>query len=300
VIITRPRDGKRHPAVIMIGGIGCYSIDAASNQDDPYRQLLYALTRRGFVTMRIEKSGMGDSTGTPCAQVDMQTELDGYVAGLHMLKAKPYVDASRAFIVGHSIGGIVGPLTAAKENVRGILAMETVGIMSWFDYEMINTRRQLKLAGGTPDQIAATLADKEWCARRFLRERQPRAKLIAERAACEDLTRYPASDAYIQQIASQDMPSLWKPLVGVDVAIIYGAADFVTGVEESKPIVDAINALRPGTATYIEIPDMDHYLLQMPNQAASFARVRAEPEPPAQFHPQLAKIVGDWLSAKAG
>src|SRR6185436_19701388 len=102
VIITRPRDERRHPAVLLIGGIGCYSYDAGNDPDNPYRKMLSDLTRRGFVTMRVDKSGMGDSTGAPCAQVDMQNELAGYVAGLKMLKAKPYVDARRAFIVGHS------------------------------------------------------------------------------------------------------------------------------------------------------------------------------------------------------
>jgi alpha/beta superfamily hydrolase len=223
VIITKPRDAGRHPAVLMIGGIGCYSYDAGNNDDDAYRKLLYALTRRGFVTLRIEKSGMGDSTGAPCAEVDMQTELNGYVAGLHMLKAKSYVDAQRAFVVGHSIGGVVGPLAAAKEQVRGILAMETTGL-TWFEYELSNARRQLKLAGIAPD--------------------------------------------------------------------------FVTGAEESKAIVDDVNTVRAGAATYIEIPDMDHYLTQTADQAASLQRLHTQGH--AEFHPRLAQIVGDWLEGKSG
>ena len=136
--------------------------------------------------------------------------------------------------------------------------------------------------------------------RRFLLGRQARAKVVAERADCAEHTNYPASDAYMQQVANQDMPALWQPLTAVDVAVIYGAADFVTGVEESKAIVDIVNAARPGTAVYIEIPDMDHYLVQSPNQAASFARVHTQPPPHASFHPALAKIVGDWLASKTG
>jgi hypothetical protein len=90
---------------------------------------------------------------------------------------------------------------------------------------------------------------------------------------------------------------VWSALKGVDVAVIYGAADYVTGVEESRAIVDIVNAQRPGAGTYIEIPDMDHYLTQTPTQAASFARSHAHGE--ADFHPRLAQIVGDWLAAKA-
>lgn len=299
VIITRPRDDKRHPAVLLIGGIGCYSYDAGNNPDDSYLKLLSSLTQRGFVTMRVEKSGMGDSTGAPCAQVDMQTELAGYVAGLKMLKAKPYVDARRAFIVGHSIGGVVGPLAAAKEPVRGILAMETTGL-TWFEYELINTRRQVKLSGADPASIDATMMEKEWCMHKLLVERAPRAKILAEKPTCEGLIQYPASDAYMQQIAEQNAGAMWSAIKGADVAIIYGAADFVTGAEESKAIVDTVNAGRAGGAVYIEIPDMDHYLTQVASQAASFQRMHSTGLADTAYHPRLNQIVGDWLEAKAG
>jgi len=299
VIITRPRDGKRHPAVLLIGGIGCYSIDAWSNPKDSYLQILSSLTRRGFVTMRVEKSGMGDSTGAPCAQVDMQTEVAGYVAGLKMLKAKPYVDANRAFIIGHSIGGVVGPAAAAKEPVRGILAMETTGL-TWFEYELINTRRQLKLANGNGATIDAQLRAKEWCMHKLLVERTPRAKILGEQPTCAEYMQYPASDAYMQQIAAQNASAVWSGLKGVDVAIIYGASDFVTGAEESKAIVDTVNAARAGAATYVEIPDMDHYLTQVPSQAASFQRMHETGLENTVFHPKLNQIIGDWLEEKAG
>jgi pimeloyl-ACP methyl ester carboxylesterase len=297
VIITKPHDGMRHPALLMIGGIGCYSYDAGTNTDDPYRQLLYPLTRRGFVTMRVEKSGVGDSTGAPCADVDMQTELDGYVAGLHMLKAKDYVDPARAFIIGHSIGGVVGPLAAAKEPVRGILAMETVGL-TWFEYELINSRRQLKLSGAPPAEMGAQMMRKEWCMHRLLIEREPRAQILKAKPECAEEMKYPASDAYMQQVAGQNLAALWTALKGVDVAIVYGAADFVTGAEESKAVVDAVNAVHAGAASYIEIPDMDHYLVLAPSQAAS--RQRLNDGGNGEFHPRLAQIIGDWLAAKAG
>ena len=94
VIVTVPRGGPEgaRPALLLIGGIGDYSIDTPWNPDDPYRRLLAALTRRGFITMRVEKSGVGDSEGPPALTVDMETELAGYGAGLKSLKAWPGVD----------------------------------------------------------------------------------------------------------------------------------------------------------------------------------------------------------------
>jgi uncharacterized protein len=295
-VITKPKGAGRHPAVLLVGGIGCYPIDNPASENEGYRPLITSLTRQGFVTIRVEKSGIGDSTGTPCSEVNLDTEVEGYTAGLRALKKLSYVDAKRTFIVGHSIGGVVGPLVAAQEPVRGLFVLETVGL-TWYEYELINTRRQLKLGGAQPAEIGAAMLVKQWCSHRMLIDRAPRAEILKAKPECAEFMSYPASDAYLQQIAAQNNAGLWAALKGVDVAVLYGAADFVTGVEESKALVDAANAARAGSATYIEIPDMDHFLLQSPNQAAAFQRLQSGGQAP--FHPKLGQIVGDWLKSKS-
>jgi hypothetical protein len=295
-VTVRPKTAGRHPAVLMVTGIGCYPADAPLNEQDGYRQLVNGLARQDFVVMRVEKSGIGDSTGKPCAQVDLETEVDGNVAGLRALKQMPGVDSARVFIVGHSIGGVTGPLVARKETVKGLFVFETLGL-NWFEYELLNTRRQLKLGGETPANIAAQMHLKAWCSHRHLIDRMPRAELLKAKPECADLTVYPTSDAYIQQVAAQNLPDVWAKLKGVDVAVLYGKADFVTGVEESMALVAAANAARAGSATYIELPDLDHFLLQAESQAASFQRLQTGGTP--VFHPKLVTTVADWLKSKS-
>jgi alpha-beta hydrolase superfamily lysophospholipase len=295
-ILTKPRDSRRHPAVVLIGGIGCYSVDQPLNPGDAYRTLLESFTRRGFVTLRVEKSGMGDSTGEACATVNLDTEVKGLVAGLRQLKQQAFVDPTRVFIFGHSIGGVTGPLVASQERVRGLLVLETTGI-SWFEYELINARRQLVLAGTPPAETGAALIDKEWCSHRLLIEREPRETILKTRPACEEHMAYPASDAYVQQVAAQNLEGLWAKLEGTDVGVIYGSADYVTGVAESRAVVDAVNSARPGKGTYIEIADMDHFLTQAKSQKESMAAVQSgKPRP---LHPGLAGIAGEWLTKVA-
>jgi pimeloyl-ACP methyl ester carboxylesterase len=295
-IVTRPRASDRLPAVILAGGLGCYSVDFPLDEKHGYRQLLYGITRAGFVTMRVEKSGMGDSTGKPCAEVDLETEVDGLVAGLRALKKLRGVDPSRIFIFGHSMGGVSGPLAALKEPVKGLFVSETLGI-TWYEYELINTRRQLKLGGETPANIGSQMMQKQWCSHRHLIERAPRAEILKARPDCAEFITYPAADAFMQQVAAQNLPELWLKLKGVDVGVLYGAADFVTGRDESMAIVEAANAVRPGSGEYIELPDMDHFLLQSPSQAASLQRMTSGGA--AVFHPKLVEIVTEWLKSKS-
>ncbi|MGO4389051.1 alpha/beta fold hydrolase [Microvirga sp. 2YAF29] len=293
-IITKPKQDSHKPAVLFVGGIGCYSMDYPFDRETPYRQLIESMSRDGFVTMRVEKSGMGDSEGEACAKVDMQTEVEGYVAGLKDLKTKAYVNPEKVFIVGHSIGGIVGPLIAEREPVRGIAAAATVG-STWFEYELINRRRQLKLESVSPAKIGAQMQLKQWCMHQLLIEKTPRAQILEKRPACAEEMKIPSSDAYLQQIAAIDFADLWTRLKP-DTLLVYGSADFLTSADEHREILDTINAARPGAATFVEIAGMDHSFYRMKDQAESFAIRRDGKE--SEYNPEAGRVIGEWLKSK--
>lgn len=295
-ITTRPPKTANHPAILFVGGIGCYSMESPLDDQEGYRQLLSSLTRQGFVTMRVEKSGMGDSEGPPCATVDLDAETGGYIAGLNELKRKPYVDPDAVFIVGHSIGGIVGPLVAKQVPVRGIVAMETVGT-TWFEYELINRRRQLRLAGTAPEVLGRQMQLKQWCMHRLLIERQAREEILRLRPQCEEEMQIPTADGYLQQIAALDLPALWASLK-VDTLLVYGSADYLTSADEHVAIAEVVNAARSNSASFIEIPDLDHYMTRVASQRESFDRNRSERA--ATFHDGLGPTIGAWLRDRLG
>ena len=76
--------------------------------------------------MRSEKSGVGDSTGTPCRDVDFRSEVSLFTSALKKLKSYDFVDTENVFIFGHSAGGWVAPLVASEEPVKGIVVYGTV------------------------------------------------------------------------------------------------------------------------------------------------------------------------------
>jgi len=60
-------------------GIGCFSQESTDLQG-PDAQLLCGLARAGFVTMRVEKSGMGDSQDSPCAREVLLSDRVAYMS----------------------------------------------------------------------------------------------------------------------------------------------------------------------------------------------------------------------------
>jgi dienelactone hydrolase len=127
-IISRPINAKRPaPAVLFLQGGGCSSVDVPWAVGAPgLFSLIHTIASRGFVTMRVDKPGAGDSEGPPCAETGFREELAGYQAALRALLADPAVDRRRVFLVGVSLGGFFAPLLARDVPLAGISAYGTI------------------------------------------------------------------------------------------------------------------------------------------------------------------------------
>jgi len=296
-LITVPRtpSAARSPAVFFVGGIGCYSVDLPLTAKDSYALLAHDLSAHGFVTMRLEKSGVGDSQGPPCPTVDFDAESHSYALALAQLRANPLVDPKRVYIFGHSIGTVIAPRLAAQQPVAGIIVAEAVA-KNWFEYELINVQRQLQLGGETPAAIDKAVAGKELCMHRLLIEKQPRATILADDPTCADHMMYPASDSYLQEVAALNLADAWTKLT-VPVLVIYGRADFETDEADHARIAAIVNASRPGAATYQVIDDMDHLLTTASSQQASYDAATTGKRLP--YNEALSSTVLKWLDQLA-
>jgi dienelactone hydrolase len=118
--------GKKYPAVLLIQGGGCGSIDTPIGPPIAQPGLMHAIGSQGFITMRVEKSGVGDSQGEPCASIGFSEELAGYRAALKALRSHPRVDPERIYLLGISLGGLFAPLLAADAPLAGISVFGTL------------------------------------------------------------------------------------------------------------------------------------------------------------------------------
>lgn len=295
-IITAPHGLRgRRPAMLLVGGIGCYSIDDPATPD-PYRNVAHDLARRGVVVMRVEKSGMGDSQGPACATVDFEAELASYDAALATLRADRRVDPNQVFVFGHSIGVVHAPILAQRYNPAGVIAADGAGL-TWIEYELINTRRQVELSGASPADTDAVMIAKAQCISRALLAREPVETLFAEQPECAQLVSLPASQAYMIQLAERNPGADWSA-VAAPTLFIYGDSDFLTSAADHERLLAITNAAHPGNATLSIIEDFDHYMVRTESQASSFARVGAG-QAVTEYDPRFSQIVGDWICARA-
>jgi len=294
-LLTVPRSARgRHPAMLIIGGIGCYSIDN-TDATDTYRRLAYDLGRRGIAVMRLDKSGMGDSQGPPCSTVDYHAEERSYEAAAIALRADPHVDPARVFLFGHSIGTIEAPDIAARVPIAGVIAADGFG-RTWVEYEMINTRRQLELIGNTPADVDALMQLKAACMGRALVQNEPMEHILADTPHCRDVVSLPASQAYMHQLTEINVAQVWTSF-NAPALVIYGSNDFITDQADHRRLVDLVNDVHPGAAQLAVMPGMDHYLWHADSQAQSMQRSRDHGF--GEYYADFSTTVGNWICARA-
>jgi uncharacterized protein len=286
---------ERVPAVLMVGGIGCYSIDVAGDSQDPYLRLAHDLSARGLVVMRLEKSGVGDSQGPPCAGVSFLSEMHSYAVALQALGRDPHVDPERVYLLGHSIGSAVIPRLASLPGVAGLIVVDGFG-RNWVEYELWNLRRQLDLGGDGADVVDHKLAEKEICLHRLLIAKEDEGEIENTEPSCKVHNAYPASTLYMQQVAALNIAAPWTK-VAVPVLAIYGTGDFVTARQDHQRIVDIVNAQHPGSATLTTIAGMDHHLDRAgtPQQAYDLRVVRHGAGP---YERGLSVAVAAWICTR--
>jgi alpha-beta hydrolase superfamily lysophospholipase len=295
-LITVPKAATgRRPAVLIVGGIGCFTVDNAADPEDSYMRLAHDLSRKGFVVMRLEKSGVGDSQGPPCLAVDLLTEMHSYEVALAELEGEAHVNRDAVYLFGHSIGTLMVPRIASQSRIAGVIVADGVG-RNWIEYELSNLRRQLELAAEPPAQVDATLAAKEVCMHRLLIAKEDESEIERTHPECKEHNNYPAPASYMQQAASLNIAEPWTK-VSAPLLAIYGTADFVTTEADHRRIASIVNAIHPGAATLMLVPGMDHHfdLAGTPQQAYDL-RVRQRREAP--YDEDLSGVVTGWLCAR--
>ena len=268
VIINKPFKENKMPAMLFVPGYTCSSIDELTN-DHPYKRIIDAYVDAGYTTMRIEKSGLGDSKNTPpCESCDLLDEIENFEVGLKKLKTLPYVDTNQIIIVGHSMGGIIVPAISAKNNVAGVVVYGTTA-KSWFEYQLEMYRVQNALAGMNPIEVEQSVVEQYDLNYRYFVQKESLEEL-AKDAKADSVLRsvwgydgkgkiYDRNAEYWRQI--QDYPHLenWKNTTA-KVLVQFGESDFQAfSKADHQQIVNTVNYFHPGNATLISYPSTDHY-----------------------------------------
>jgi fermentation-respiration switch protein FrsA (DUF1100 family) len=126
--LTMPQGKGPFPAVVLITGSGPQDRDESLLGHKPFLVLSDYLTRHGIAVLRADDRGTAKSTGNfaTATTADFATDTE---AGIAYLKTRPEVDAHKIGLIGHSEGGIIAPMIAARNlDVAFIVMMAGSGV----------------------------------------------------------------------------------------------------------------------------------------------------------------------------
>src|SRR3989441_1638244 len=135
-----------HPAVVFLHGAGSESRYGA-------RFLAEYFTRYGIAALIYDKRGVGKSTGD-WKRSDFSDLAGDAIAGIHLLQKSNEINARKIGIYGHSQGGSIGPLVAARSSDVAFVISGAGGGVAMYQAEINSLTNQVRAKGISGNELA--------------------------------------------------------------------------------------------------------------------------------------------------
>lgn len=125
--ITKPKGDGPFPAVVLVSGSGPQDRNSELFGHKPFLVLADHLTKNGYVVIRYDERGVGQSRGTFKGNTSEDFANDAEDV-FNYIKEKSYTDPKKVGIIGHSEGGLVAAIIAGRNpEVDFIVSMASPG-----------------------------------------------------------------------------------------------------------------------------------------------------------------------------
>ncbi|MFN3228741.1 MAG: alpha/beta hydrolase family protein [Asticcacaulis sp.] len=127
-VFSAPKGKGPFPAVLLVSGSGPHTRDETVADHKIFLVLRDHLTRQGFAVLSYDKRGVGESKGVYDSATSYDFASDA-VAALAALKQQPEVNPRKLGLIGHSEGGLIGPVVASRiQDLAYMVLMAGPGI----------------------------------------------------------------------------------------------------------------------------------------------------------------------------
>jgi pimeloyl-ACP methyl ester carboxylesterase len=118
----------KQPAVVLVGGSGPADRDGVAFGIPILGEIAGAIADAGFIVVRYDKRGIGQSGGR-AESASLADYADDLRAAIKLLSQRKDVDPKRIAVIGHSEGGSVAMVAAAKDKrIAAVGLLATPGV----------------------------------------------------------------------------------------------------------------------------------------------------------------------------
>jgi len=282
--MTTPREtGKlRRPAVILVAGSGSVDRDEVVAEVPIFAQIAAGLADQGFIVLRYDKRGVGQSGGR-AERVTIQDYADDLITTVRWLAKRQDIDPKQIAVAGHSEGGAVAMLAAGREDKISSLILIAAPGMRGADLVLEQQRHTLEQLG---------LSDEERKKKIELQSRIQEA--VVSDQGWESIPkelREQADSAWFRSFLLFDpakvMPDIKQPILiiqgDLDQQVLPHHADQLAALARNRKKAPAVEA--------VHLPGINHLLV--PAKTGDVSEYSSLPD--KRITPAVVKTIGDWL-----
>jgi hypothetical protein len=273
---------KRLPAVVLVGGSGPVDRDGTVAGIPVYGQLAHALADAGFLVLRYDKRGVGQSGGR-IETAGFAEYAEDLRAAVKFVSDRKDVDDKQIAVVGHSEGGAIALVGAARDKRIAALVLLAAPGISGSDLVLAQQKHLL-------DRSNLSDADKQ--ERIDLQKRIHEAAISGKGAeALPANVRRQIDNAEFYSILTHD-PAKILPKVRQPILIVQGGLDTQVDPSNADRLADLARA-RKGAAPVevVRIPGVNHLMVPATTgEVDEYATLKDK-----QISPAVASATVAWL-----
>ena len=147
--LSLPEKEGNFPVVILITGSGPQNRDEEILGHKPFLVIADYLTKNGIAVLRYDDRGIGKSKGDfkTATSADFATDVESAIA---YLKTRKEINQQKIGLIGHSEGGLIAPMVAAKsKDINFIILLAAPGLRG--DKVLLQQQELMAKASGASD-----------------------------------------------------------------------------------------------------------------------------------------------------
>lgn len=258
-IWTSPH-GPTRAVVWLLPSAAWVTQECPLDPEDPTFQLIDALTEAGIATLRVDRSGLGDSEGPGAASLDFETELSMWSAGMGYFLEQTM--NQRRCLFGRSLGGILAPLVSQGHAIDAICVLGASSL-GWHEAMLESIEHQHRVRQDAEEKIQLSLSKVERLQRSVYLEGRTPAEARNEQPDLSDVLVgdlagnlvYDRVASFFQQLAQVDIAACWAQFSG-ELLALHSEYDIIVPEIAVRRLAQAAS----GASQFRALPGVDHFM----------------------------------------
>jgi alpha-beta hydrolase superfamily lysophospholipase len=286
--LMSPKDKEK-----LVQTLKGFKLDVSQYKLNVFNVMSDYFVREGFATLRYDKRGIGKSEGE-YKTAGFKDFISDAHAAIKFLRSRTEVDPSKIIVLGHSEGGIIGPVLCVEDPTIAALVI-CAGTSQKLDDIMIQqaksakemlsrlTQEQKEKLGiiNTPDPVEIV---------EQLIEKVKRGDEYVEIEGHKVYAKW-----YREHFAHDPLETIKK--VKCPILIVQGEKDFQVPFNNALALKDALENSGNTNVRLLLFPNIDHLLKFEPGQSSQLSYINKMNR---KVETLILKSIGSWVESVMG